>query len=66
MDELEAGQKGSNDGTISWGLEDNDDNTLTTWNGMIVGPAKTPYHNKIYNLQIICGNQYPDKAPEVK
>ncbi|VDD76470.1 unnamed protein product [Mesocestoides corti] len=66
IDELEAGQKGSNDGTISWGLENIGDFSLTNWNGMIVGPAKTPYQNKMYNLQIICGEEYPDKPPEVR
>ena len=37
LDELEKCEKGFGDGTVSYGLDNNDDNMMHDWNGTIIG-----------------------------
>jgi len=65
LEELEEGIRGGGDVTISWGLVD-DDRSLSHWNATIIGPPKSPFENRIYNLRIECGQNYPDIRPSVR
>ena len=37
------------------------DNTFTNWNCSIIGP-----NERIYELKVICGDDYPSKPPKIK
>lgn len=66
LDELEKGEKAERAATISWGLAQEDDMTLTEWSATIFGPIDTSFDNRIYSLNIHCGPTYPDEPPKVK
>ncbi|KAI0982537.1 hypothetical protein GJ496_005939 [Pomphorhynchus laevis] len=66
LDEYEESKRGGEDGTISWGLANEEDMNMSFWNGMIIGPSKTPYEGKIYSLIVECGPDYPAKPPCVQ
>ena len=66
LEELEKGEKGIGDGTVSYGMADADDMHMHSWNGTIIGPSNSVHDCRIYNVHIYCGDRYPDEAPKVK
>ncbi|KAI9136714.1 UBC-like protein [Paraphysoderma sedebokerense] len=65
LEELEKGEKGIGDGTISYGLANPEDILMSDWNGTILGPGHTVHENRIYSLKLHCDENYPDSAPKV-
>ena len=63
LEELE--DKGSDD-PVSLELTDPDDMEMVNWTASIVGPDRTTFANRIYQLQIECGPRYPDEPPRVR
>ncbi|KAL9642490.1 hypothetical protein ABK040_011057 [Willaertia magna] len=66
LEELEKGEKGLTDASVSYGLVNSDDITLTEWTGTILGPQGTAFEHRIYSLSIICGENYPNSPPQVR
>jgi len=66
LEELEKGEKGIGDDTVSYGLANPDDSMLSSWTGTIIGPPNSTHDGRIYTVHIHCGNEYPHKPPTVK
>lgn len=66
LEELEKGEKGFGDGTVSYGMDDQDDIMMSSWTGTIIGPSNTVHDGRIYSVKIHCGEQYPNGPPAVR
>lgn len=69
QDELEIGEKGKDvPVTISYGLDDGNENnyvTLSNWTGTVMGTCGA-FAGRVTSLHIVCGSEYPKKAPTVR
>lgn len=66
LEELEKGEKGFGDGTVSYGMDDGEDMLMRSWTGTILGPANTVHDGRIYTVKLYCDQHYPAKAPQVR
>ncbi|KAK1354549.1 Ubiquitin-conjugating enzyme E2 variant 1C [Heracleum sosnowskyi] len=66
LEELEHGEKGIGDGSVSYGMDDGDDIYMRSWTGTIIGPHNTVHDGRIYTLKLFCDKDYPDKPPTVR
>ncbi|CAN6230105.1 unnamed protein product, partial [Urochloa humidicola] len=66
LEELERGEKGIGDGTVSYGMDDGDDILMRSWTGTIIGPLNSVHEGRIYQVKLLCDKEYPDKPPSVR
>ncbi|KAF6169523.1 hypothetical protein GIB67_014523 [Kingdonia uniflora] len=66
LEELEHGEKGIGDGTVSYGMDDGDDIYMRSWTGTIIGPHNSMHEGQIYQLKLFCDKDYPEKPPSVR
>ena len=50
---------------ISFGLNDPNDATLSTWVGTIAGIPGTRFDGRMVSVKFTCGDRYPQEAPQV-
>ena len=66
-EELEKAQHAKlSDQSVSYGLTNGDDKSFTNWNATIIGPPNTNFDNRIYMLDVVCGEDYPERPPTVR
>lgn len=71
LEELEKGEKGVGDGTVSYGMASGagdgaGDLLMRDWTGTIIGPSGTAHDGRIYTLSLHCDLDYPDRPPRVR
>eukprot|EP01006_Ploeotia_vitrea_P039343 TRINITY_DN66336_c7_g2_i1.p1 TRINITY_DN66336_c7_g2~~TRINITY_DN66336_c7_g2_i1.p1 ORF type:complete len:147 (+),score=77.49 TRINITY_DN66336_c7_g2_i1:68-508(+) len=58
--------KGKHQGMITYGLADEEDIDLKTWNGIIIGVQGKQTGEFIYNISIVVPSSYPKVPPQVR
>eukprot|EP00850_Spirogloea_muscicola_P019970 SM000203S06146 [mRNA] locus=s203:76758:83557:+ [translate_table: standard] len=66
LEELEKGEKGIGDGSVSYGMDDSDDVFMRSWTGTIIGPNNSVHEGRIYTVKLYCDEDYPDRPPSVR
>jgi ubiquitin-protein ligase len=66
LEELERGEKGIGDGSVSYGMDDGDDVFMRSWTGTIIGPNHSVHEGRIYTVKLFCDKEYPDRPPSVR
>jgi ubiquitin-conjugating enzyme E2 variant len=65
LDELDKADHGQTHPSISLGLENIDDMTLTNWQASIIGPGGGNFDSRFYSLRVVCDESYPARPPMV-
>lgn len=66
LDELDRGEKGIGDGSVSYGMDDADDIFMRSWTGTVIGPNNSAHEGRIYTVKLYCDKDYPERPPTVR